>query len=248
MLEVHHLSCQAGGRTLLDAVSAQFDKGCVTGLLGPNGAGKSTLLKVTAGLVPACAGKITLDGYDIQSLTTAQLARQLAYIPQDNPPLPAIPVCEIISLGRLPYGETGSRAIKHYAVENALKATGLADLAQRRADQLSGGEKARLMLARALATEAEIILADEVMAALDPAHALSVMQILRSQAEAGRCVVLVIHDLLMATRFCDNLVLISDGKVQASLSPADLTDTLVQNVYGVTTRKIGAGLVPWNRV
>lgn len=245
MLAVTDLSCQIGERQLLRSVSAQFAAGHVTGLIGPNGAGKSTLLRVMAGLLPASAGHVSLQGRPLVEVASRERARLMAYMPQDIPPFPPMPVREIASLGRLPYGEAGQKAALHPAVSQALSLTGLEGLAHRAANQLSGGERARLMLARALSTQAPLLLADEAVAALDPAHALSVMHLLRDLAAEGRCIVLVIHDLLLATRFCDHLVLMKEGAIVQSIPPADLTDDTVRAVYGVTTRRIEDGLVPW---
>jgi len=246
MLTVTALSCQIGQNTLLRSASATFPAGCVTGLIGPNGAGKSTLLRIMAGLTVPTTGTVLVQGHPLAALTPMERARLLAYMPQDIPPFPPMPVREIASLGRLPYGEGASQAEHHPAVGRALALTGLQALAGRAAAQLSGGERARLMLARALSTETPVLLADEAVAALDPAHALSVMHLLRALAAEGRCIVLVIHDLLLATRFCDQLVLMKDGETVRSLPPSGLTEDILQSVYGVTTRRIEQGWVPWD--
>lgn len=246
MLTVTELSCRHGENTLLRSASATFPAGCVTGLIGPNGAGKSTLLRLMAGLSVPSSGTVLAEGRALSTLTPQKRARMLAYMPQDIPPFPPMPVREIASLGRLPYGEGATRAEYHPAVERALALTGLQALAGRTADQLSGGERARLMLARALSTETPVLLADEAVAALDPAHALAVMHLLRNLAAEGRCIVLVIHDLLLATRFCDQLVLMKDGETVTSLPPSDLRENILRSVYGVTTRRIEQGWVPWD--
>lgn len=237
-----------GGADLLRHVSAVFRAGQVTALIGPNGAGKSTLLRVLAGLLVPTSGSVHVQGAPLAGMALAHRALQIAYMPQDVPVFPAMPVREVASLGRLPCGETPSRALTHPAVDHALHLTGLSELAQRDASRLSGGERARLMLARALSVEAPVLLADEPVAALDPAHALAVMQMFRALAAQGRCVVVVIHDLMLATRFCDRLVLLRDGALLHALPPEQLSDALVAETYGVTTRRLEGAVLPWDLV
>ena len=246
MLTLNEISYGTGGSQLLSQVTAAFSAGQVTGIIGPNGAGKSTLLRIAAGLLPPGTGQISCMGERLASMTLGQRARHLAYMPQDTPVLPPMPVREVVSLGRLPYGESPAEALEHPSVTQAVHQVGLAGLAHRPANQLSGGERARLMLARALAMQTPILLADEPVAALDPAHALAVMQVFAVLAASGRCVVVVLHDLLLATRFCDTLILMKDGHILHMLEPACLTDAIVRQTYGVTSRRVDGGLVPWD--
>ncbi|NHN89627.1 ABC transporter ATP-binding protein [Acetobacter conturbans] len=245
MLETRDVTFTTGGATLLHHASAGFESGTVTGLLGPNGAGKSTLLKLLAGLLPPTEGAVFCDGDDLTHLNQSRRARRIAYMPQDIPPFPPMPVREIASLGRLPYAEAPDVALNHPAVSMAMGLVGLDDLATRPASRLSGGERARLMLARALAVEAPVLLADEPVAALDPAHALSVMRVFRALAAEGRCVVLVIHDLMLATRFCDRLVVMKEGAIRYALPAEALSDAMVREVYGVDVRRVEGAVVPW---
>lgn len=233
-------------RSLLKQVSVSFFAGQVTALIGPNGAGKTTLLRALAGLLACHSGSVFVQGQVIEHLSLTQRARQIAYVPQETPFFPPMTVCEITSLGRLPYGENARRALAHPAVHKAIDMTGLSALADQNACHLSGGERARLMLARALAVEAPILLADEPVASLDPAHALAVMALFRSLAAQGHCVVVVIHDLLLATRFCDRLVLLKDGEVVKVVTPLQLDDALIAEIYGVTTRRVGDAVLPWD--
>ncbi|GAN59612.1 ABC transporter [Acetobacter cibinongensis] len=246
MLSVQGITSHIGARPVLHGVSAQFQAGQLTGLLGPNGAGKSTLLRTMADVLTAAQGTVLLDGKPLAAFSARQKAQYLAYIPQGQEQVPPMSVREVVSLGRLPYRESTEGAAHHPAVTEALALTGLTELSDRKADQLSGGEHARLMLARALATQAPVLLADEVLAALDPAHALSVMHLFRAVAAQGRCIVLVIHDLLLATRFCDRLLVLQNGQVQLDGPPVALTQGMVQHVYGVSTRWIEGACVPWD--
>lgn len=246
MLNVQNVGFSIEGTQLLHAANVQFKAGSVTGLIGPNGAGKSTLLRIMAGLLPATQGQVVCDGILLPQLALAQRARRMAYMPQDVPPFPPMLVQEVASLGRLPYGESPAQALHHPAVAQALAEVGLQDLADRPASHLSGGERARLMLARALAVQAPILLADEPVAALDPAHALAVMQVFCKLAAQGTCVVVVLHDLLLATRFCKTLVLMQQGRIRHIIPPTSLTDEMVRQTYGVTTRRVENAVVPWD--
>ncbi|MBO1323564.1 ABC transporter ATP-binding protein [Acetobacter sp. TBRC 12305] len=246
MLMADDISYAVGGTPLLSHVSAAFPASRVTGIIGPNGAGKSTLLRIAAGLLAPGAGQVSCMGEGLAGMTLARRARHLAYMPQDMPTLPPMPVREVASLGRLPYGESPAQALHHLAVTQALDKVGLTGLAHRLANQLSGGERARLMLARALAMQTPILLADEPVAALDPAHALAVMGVFAGLAASGRCVVVVLHDLLLATRFCDTLIMMKDGHILHQLAPAHLTDAMVRQTYGVTSRRVDGAFVPWD--
>ncbi len=238
-------------KPLLKRVSVSFFAGQVTALIGHNGAGKTTLLRTVAGLLTCISGyvisgHIFVQGQSMAHMSLRQRAQQIAYVPQDGFAFPPMTVREITSLGRLPYGENDHRALTHPAVERAIETVGLSAFISQNASHLSGGERARLMLARALAVEAPILLADEPVASLDPAHALAVMALFRSLAAQGHCVVVVIHDLLLATRFCDRLVLLKDGEVVKVVTPLQLDDALIAEIYGVTTRRVGDAVLPWD--
>ncbi|MBE7728736.1 ABC transporter ATP-binding protein, partial [Komagataeibacter sp. FXV3] len=209
-------------------------------------AGKSTFMRMLAGLQPPDCGHVTLLGDDMSRISPTLRARQLAFVPQDGGTPPPMPVRALVALGRLPHGQVNAHAAHHPAVAYALGATGLLDLCARPASHLSGGERARMNLARALATDAPVILADEPIAALDPAHALSMMQLFRQQAGQGKGIVVVLHDLVLATRFCDELVLMDKGAVIRH-GPATqvLDDDIMRTVYGVTARRVDGAVLPW---
>lgn len=246
MLELRDASYAVGENLLLHPTSASFRKGTVTGLIGPNGASKSTMMRLLAGLAVPAEGDVLYDAVPLSQFSLRERARTIAFMPQDLPPFPPMPVQETASLGRLPYAEAPDIALQHPAVLNALTLTGLTSLARRPASRLSGGEKARLSLARALATEAPVLLADEPVAALDPAHALNVMETFRTLARLGHCVVVVIHDLLLAARFCDQLMILKDGVLRYNLPAHDLTGEIIREMYGVTTRTVENFLIPWD--
>ncbi|PYD48130.1 ABC transporter ATP-binding protein [Novacetimonas pomaceti] len=247
LLQAERTSFRRGERRVVDAASLTLRAGRVMGLIGPNGAGKSTFLRMLAGLLRPESGHIRLAGRDISEITAHQRARQLAFIPQEGQKPPPMPLRALVALGRLPHGQTGERAASHPAVHDALTATGLLDLRDRPASHLSGGERARMNLARALATATPVILADEPIAALDPAHALSMMHLLRVLAAQGKGIIVVLHDLVLAARFCDELVLMDNGAVVRHGPPAGvLRDDLMRSVYGVRVRRIENAVIPWS--
>lgn len=230
VLQVRDLRVERDGRRLLDAIELSLQPGQLLGLIGPNGAGKSSLLKAIAHLLPY-SGEISLGGVALGSLTPRQRALRLAYLAQgDNGSWP-LRLRDFVALGRLPHPRGAANAL---AVEEAIASMQLQALSARRIDQLSGGERARARLARALAVGSPLLLADEPVAALDPFHQLSVMQLLREQCAAGRSAIVVLHDLSLASRFCDQLLLLDQGSLVASGAPRQvLTPKHLQEVYRV---------------
>ena len=235
MVRLDNVTVCLGGANVVSGVSADLAGG-VIGLIGPNGAGKSTLVRAMAGLVPA-AGRILIDGAAVSALPPGERARRIAYLPQGQIVHWPLTIERLVALGRLPHlapfarpGEADARAI-----EQALVRTELRELRDRPIDQLSGGERARALLARALAVEAPLLLADEPLAALDPAHQIEVMALLREEAARGATVIAVLHDLTLAARWCDRLLLIDRGRLVADGAPRSvLTPERIGSVYGVS--------------
>ncbi|WP_374942476.1 ABC transporter ATP-binding protein [Sphingomonas sp.] len=227
VIDLRDVSVRLGGRTVVDGVSATLDRGLI-GILGPNGAGKSTLVRAAFGLVPA-TGAIAIEGDSV--------ARTVAYLPQGGAIHWPLSVRRLVALGRLPHVAPLARMGwgDEAAVARAMAAADVAHLAERDATTLSGGERARVLLARALAAEARALIADEPLAALDPAHALAVMALLRATAVGGTLVVAVLHDLALAARFCDRILLMDGGRLVADGPPVTvLTADRIAEVYGVT--------------
>ena len=235
MVRLEAVSVTLGGRRVVDRVSADLAGG-VIGLIGPNGAGKSTLVRAIAGLIGA-EGSITVDGISIAEMPLAARARRIAYLPQGQAVHWPLTVERLVALGRLPHLAPFARPgiADAQAIERALKRTELAPLRERPFDELSGGERARVLLARALAVEAPLLLVDEPLAALDPAHQMEVMALLRGEADRGATVIAVLHDLTLAARWCDRLLLIDNGALVADGAPAAvLTVDRIRAVYGVS--------------
>jgi len=230
------LSVDLGGRRVVDGVTTALAAGALIGVIGPNGAGKSTLARGLLGLVPPAAGRVTIDGADVAGMGAHTVARHVAYLPQAVAVHWPLTVERLVGLGRLPHLGPFSRLTSsdRTAIAAALQATGTAHLAARTATDLSGGERARVMLARALATGAPALIADEPLASLDPGHQIDVMALLRAQARAGALVVVVLHDLGIAARCCDRVLLMADGRLVGDGTPAAvLTDAALAGVYGI---------------
>ncbi|MCZ6605686.1 MAG: ABC transporter ATP-binding protein [Alphaproteobacteria bacterium] len=230
------LSVRFGRLEVLRGVDFAVDSGEVVGLIGPNGAGKTTLLRAMAGLLPPAAGAIAVAGRPLTEIDRQELAIQIGYLPQSNEVHWAMTVEALVAIGRLPHLGRWRRlgATDRAAVDRAIAACDLEDLRDRPMTRLSGGERSRALLARALAVEPKLLLADEPVAGLDPAHQLDVMQKLRILAADGTGVVVVMHDLTHAARFCDRLALMFEGGIAAVGSAADvLTPDLLARCFGI---------------
>jgi iron complex transport system ATP-binding protein len=230
------VSFSYGERAALQGVTFTARAGELVALVGPNGAGKSTLLRLAAGLLAPSAGSVTVGGLAAHAAPRRALARVCALVPQEpRAPWP-FTVREAVMMGRAPH--QGLLAFPgpfdHGAVDGALRACDLLDLADRRLDALSGGERRRVFFARALAQEPRVLLLDEPTAFLDLAHQVAAMDMARVAARAGLCVVAVLHDLNLAAAACDRLVALRDGRVVAEGIPAEvLTEERVADVWGV---------------
>lgn len=235
VLAIENLSATLAGKRVVDSVSLTVGKGNVTGLIGPNGAGKSTFLRACLGLVPA-SGAVSLDGADLSILRPAERARHLAYLPQERETAWAMSVEAVVALGRLPHHARFAAPSERdrAATEAALARMDLSAFRHRAVTSLSGGERARVLIARALAQETPVLLADEPLAGLDPQHQIALMRLFRELAAEGRIVIASMHDLTLAARWCDQLLLLQDGRACAEGRPETvLTAQTLQDVYTV---------------
>jgi iron complex transport system ATP-binding protein len=235
-LEASGISINFDAVPLLRDVDLSVASGEMVGLIGPNGSGKTTLLRVLARLRRPDAGAVKLDDRNIEDIGERQLSKQIAYLAQDGNVHWPMRVDALVALGRLPHRQSfrGHDGSNRAAIEQALVAADVERFRHRTMAHLSGGERTRVLLARALAVQASLLLADEPVAALDPLHQLKVMELLQSTARKGTGVIVVLHDLSLAARFCDRLVLIARGGTVAQGGPLEvLTPAHLALAYGI---------------
>jgi iron complex transport system ATP-binding protein len=253
-LAAHGLTLARGPCPVVHGADLALTPGEVTAILGPNGAGKSTLLRGLAGLHRPHGGSVTLDEADLARLPADERARRIGYLPQDATVHWPLSAERVVALGRIPHLGPWQRlgAADGYAVDRALAATGVEHLRGRAVTQLSGGERARVLLARVLAGEPDILLADEPVGGLDPYHQVHFMELVRDYARAGRTVALVLHDLNLAARFADRLLLMDQGRIVARgrahevMDPHHLADVFgIRAVFGEAEGE--PYVVPWGR-
>lgn len=251
-LEVVDLSVSYGQDSILEQVSFEAEGGTLIGLIGPNGAGKTTLMKALANLLVPTSGRIFIDNQALRSWNREALARRLGYLSQTRTVHWPVTVERLVSLGRLPYRSPwgGLSDVDRSAIRQALERTDVASLQARTVTTLSGGELARVLMARVLAGDPQIILADEPASGLDPGHRLQVLSSLNELAGDGRLVIAVLHDLTLASRFCDRLILLQDGVLVADGAPDEvLTPETLQRVYGVNAVSVenegATAVLPW---
>jgi len=235
LLEARHLTVVHGQRRLLDDVSISVEAGEILALIGPNGAGKSTFMKALAGILPYL-GEIRLDGTQAETLPRRMRARQLAYVPQHSTLDAPMLAREVVAQGRFAHRDVWGRASSNdtATIAHALEATEATHLADRPFSRLSYGERRLVLLARALATGARILLLDEPTAALDVAHALSLLQRLRHLAGSGHAVIVALHHLDEVAEFCSQALLLCRGRAVYAGPVADVVAAApVREVFGV---------------
>lgn len=235
ILQVKRLGAELARRPVLTDISFDIGPGEFVGLIGPNGAGKSTLLRVIAGLLPH-SGQVTLEGIEARGLKPRERAARLSFLPQEREINWPIAVRDLVMLGRTPHLPPFARsgAADRQAVTSAIARMDLESFAGRRATDLSGGEKARVLIARALAQETPLLLADEPTAGLDPAHQIGLMRLFGELAEEGRSVIASLHDLALAARWCSRVILLDEGRIAVDAAPREaLTAERLRSVYGI---------------
>jgi iron complex transport system ATP-binding protein len=245
LLAAHGLSFGYPGREVLRDVTFSLPAGELVALCGPNGAGKSTLLRLLLGLHAPAAGRVELGGRPLSALSRREIARRAALLPQESPAELPLTAREVVALGRLPHlGRfQPESAADHAAVASALEATDTAGLAERPLTELSGGERHRVHLARALAQGAAVLLLDEPVAGLDLAHQLQALDLLRATVGAGQAAIVALHDLSLAAR-CDRVLVLAGGGLRADAPPAEvLTPETLARHFGVRAEILrdGAG-------
>lgn len=235
LLAVDGITLRRGATRALDDVSLRVSEGEFVGLLGPNGAGKTSLLLTALGLLPA-QGETRLIGDPLPRLSASERARRVAFLPQEREIGWPLPVEALVALGRTPHRAPSAPLSEadHLAVRRAMAAMDVVRFADRPATELSGGERARVLIARALAQETPLLLVDEPTAGLDPAHQIALMERFRALARQGRGIFASLHELGLAALFCDRLIVLKEGRKVADGPPdAVLSDALLAEVYGV---------------
>lgn len=251
MLRASNLCFAYPGRPVLEGVSLSLAPGEVLAVLGPNGAGKSTLLRCLAGALTSSSrvrfsGGVELLGRALADIPATERARLIAYVPQHIPPRLPFTIFETVLMGRRPYLSWRPRPEDLDAVWRALGRLGLAELAEREYGEISGGQRQKVALARALAQESRLLVMDEPTSSLDLKHQLEVMALLRQLAEEeGRGVALAVHDLNLAARFASRTLLLCRGRVAACGPPAEvLTESAIREVFGVEVLRMDSGPCP----
>lgn len=234
-ISLHNVTVRLGRRNVLDAISLDISAGEFVGLLGPNGAGKSTLLRTIMQEL-AHAGRIAIDERPLAELTAAERALQLAYLPQARNIAWPVSVAEVVALGRLPRTRpfASPTPADKAAVADAMAKMDITHLGHRPATELSGGETARVLIARLLAQETPIVIADEPAAGLDPSHQIALVETFADIARSGRTVIASLHELPLAARWCQRIILLSNGKVVADGPPEEvITMENLAATYGI---------------
>jgi iron complex transport system ATP-binding protein len=252
MLSAQGVGVTLSGRTVLDGISLSLPSGQLVALVGPNGAGKTTLLRALAGLVRS-SGSIEVGGDPLSSLALRERALRFGYLPQGHVVHWPLPARDVVALGRYPHGATDPARLSSrdaQAVMRAMLATNVVEFAERPVTELSGGERSRVALARVLAIEAPVVLADEPTASLDPRYQIDVMTNLRSAADRGVLVLVVTHDLGLAARFADTVLVLSGGRLAAQGKPLQaLSDQIMADVFRISAYRADhrneAVILPW---
>jgi iron complex transport system ATP-binding protein len=253
LISVRNVSATLSHRQILRDVSFDLPRRSLVALVGPNGAGKTTLLRTLAGLLRP-SGEVVIDGRRVHDLPASQRALKFAYLPQGHVVHWPLPAHDVVALGRYPHGATDPSRLPpgdEAAVARAMQATDTLVFVERPVTELSGGERSRVALARVLAVEAPVILADEPTASLDPRYQIDVMRLLRVAADSGTLVIVVTHDLGLAARFADSVLVMAEGRLAALGSPEQaLSEQVLADVFRVQAFRAqhgdGAVIVPWS--
>ncbi|NOI15025.1 Fe(3+) dicitrate ABC transporter ATP-binding protein FecE [Vibrio hepatarius] len=234
MITTQQLSVAYGDTTIIENLSVTIPKGKVTALIGPNGCGKSTLLKTLSRINKPKSGEIFIEQTSLGQIKDKVLAQQLSLLPQVLVSPEGITVRKLVEYGRSPYVSHWGRLSQadKKIVEQAMTETGVLELAEQNVESLSGGQRQRAWIAMVLAQDTEIVMLDEPTTYLDLSHQIELMELMRTMNEQGKTVIVVLHDLNQACRYCDHLVVLKRGQLMAQGSPEEVfTERLLQEVF-----------------
>ena len=235
MLELQNVTAGYGRKSVLNGVTASFEKGKLTSIIGVNGCGKSTLLKTATGILPLSGGDVLMDGVRLCSMSRNEVAKKAAYLPQGQS-IPDMTVEQMVLHGRFPYLSYPRRYTEadREIARGAMEAVGVSHLADKRLCELSGGMRQNAYIAMALTQDTDYILLDEPTTYLDVAHQLGLMKLLCRLADAGKGIVTVMHDLPLALNFSDTIVALRSGTVAAQATPSEIVaSSLTKALFGV---------------
>ena len=238
-LSTHKLSVGYQGKAILEDVSITIPDGKIVALLGPNGCGKSTLLKAMARILSPLSGQVNWRGQDLHKMPSRELATQLALLPQTQPIPEAVLVKDLVAYGRSPYTGFWGRLKQedHQIVEQVMTEVGISELAEKWVSELSGGQRQRVWLAMVLAQNTPYLLLDEPTTYMDLNHQVELMQLLRTRNKAGTSIIVVLHDINQAARYCDYLIVMQSGHILTQGTPETvLTKELLRTAFSVNAQ------------
>jgi iron complex transport system ATP-binding protein len=232
---------------VLDDICLNLDTARMICILGPNGVGKSTLIHCINRIISPQKGTVLLNGDEIVNMSIMEIARHIGFVPQERDGLPALTVMDVVLLGRHPHSQKSSAEKDIDIVSNILRLMGIDDIALRYIDELSGGQRQKVFIARGLAQIPEVLLLDEPTSNLDIRHQLEVMEMLRGLADYGNIqMVMVSHDLNMSMRYADQVIIMKDGKIYAAGDPKEVINSdIIRYVYGVYSEVVNSSISPY---
>lgn len=231
MLQAEHITVGYDGNTILSELSVRLPKGKITALIGPNGCGKSTLLKALSRILTPSSGRVSLTGETVHGMPEKAVAQKISLLPQTLVNPEGITVQQLVEYGRTPYLSHWGRLSEedHIQVAMAMEETGVVELAQRPLEALSGGQRQRVWIAMILAQNTDIVMLDEPTTYLDLSHQVELMNMMRAMNDKGKTVVVVLHDLNQACRYCDHLVVLKEGAIVTEGDPATVFNSALLN-------------------
>ncbi len=241
MISLNDISFSYNGKLVLDGIDHVFPRGSITAVMGPNGSGKTTLIRLMNGILKPLQGTISVNGRQLKHIKSSALAQQMAYVPQMQLNVFPATVFDTVLLGRKPYIRWNPGSRDKEFTSSLLVKLGLEDIALKDINRLSSGQRQRVFIARALAQEPDIILLDEPTANLDLKHQHEVMRLLSQLSQAGITIIIAIHDLNLALKYCGEFMILNEGRMVDVGTRDIFTEQMIEQVYGVRTKILKEG-------